>query len=87
MHIGNNSFGKGVTSVKFNVLNVDQFASDIHFFFKLSVARRADYHKVTNVTNAIAEYILRHSLEHLFESSGETIEAVVRRCSIKNVFS
>ena len=35
LHIVHNAFGKGVTSLKFNV---DQFALDIHSFFNLSAA-------------------------------------------------
>ena len=53
-----NAFRKGVTSLK---LNVDQFALDIHFFFKLSAARKADYRNLTNVTNVVAEHALKHS--------------------------
>ena len=58
LHIVHNSFRKGVTSLKFDI---DQYAIDIHFFFKMSAARRADYKDVVAVTNVVAEYVQKHS--------------------------
>ena len=49
---------EGVSSLRFNV---DQFILDIHFFFKLSAGRRADYQKISEVTDIVAEYALKHS--------------------------
>ena len=40
LHVVHNSFCKGVTALNFDV---DQYALDIYFFFKLSAGRRADY--------------------------------------------
>ena len=42
---------KGVSSFEFNV---DQFALDIHFFFKLSAERRADYKSMVDITDVVA---------------------------------
>ena len=53
-----NAFRKGVSSLRFNV---DQFALDIHFFFKLSTDCRADYQKISEVINIVAEFALKHS--------------------------
>ena len=58
LHIVHNAFRKGVSSLKFDV---DQFALDIHFFFKLSAARRADYQKISEITDIVAEYAMKHS--------------------------
>ena len=58
LHIVHNAFRKGVSQLKFNV---DQFALDIHFFFKLSAARRADYKSMVEFTDIVSEYALKHS--------------------------
>ena len=56
LHIVHNAFRKGVSSL---VCNVDQFAIDIHFFFKLSAARRADYKSMAKIN--VVKYALKHS--------------------------
>ena len=58
LHIVHNAFRKGVSSLRFNV---DQFALYINLFFKLSAGRRADYQKISQVTDIVAEYALKHS--------------------------
>ena len=58
LHIVHNAFRKGVSSLRFNV---GQFALDINFFFKLSAARRAGYQNISEVTDIVAEYGLKHS--------------------------
>ena len=57
-HIVHNAFKKVVSSLRFNV---DLFALDINFFFKLSAGRRADYQKISEVIDIVAEYGLKHS--------------------------
>ena len=47
VHIANNAFlEESIKCLKDNV-NIDQFAIDLHFFFKLSTARREDYRGVS----------------------------------------
>ena len=58
LHIVHNTFRKRVSSLQFNV---DKFALNINFFFKLSAGRRADYQKISEVTDIVAEYALKHS--------------------------
>ena len=58
LHIVRKAFRKDVSSLRFNI---DQFAFDIHFFFKLSAGRRADYQKTSEVTDIVTEYALKHS--------------------------
>ena len=58
LHIVHMAFRKGVSALWFNV---DQFALDIDFFFKLSAGRRANYQKISEVTNIVAEYALKHN--------------------------
>ena len=41
-------------------VNVDQFAIDLHFFFKLSAARREDYRGVSKLTDVTTHYVIKH---------------------------
>ena len=58
LHVVHNSFHKGVTALNFHV---DQYALDIHFFFKLSAEWGADYKSIGDVTNIVSEYAMKHS--------------------------
>ena len=59
IHIANNAFLEGIKCLKDNV-NVDQFAIDLHFFFKLSSARREDYRGVSELTDVTTHYVIKH---------------------------
>ena len=59
IHIANNGFLEGIKCLKDNI-NVDQFAIDLHFFFKLSAARREDYRSVSELTDVTTHYIIKH---------------------------
>ena len=50
LHITNNSF-KAILNVIKPILDLDQVATDLHFFFKRSAARQEDYKMVENITN------------------------------------
>ena len=52
------SFRKAVSALNFDV---DQYALDIRFFFKLSVEQKADYKSIGDVTNIVLEYAMKHS--------------------------
>ena len=57
----NNSFGKAVQVLKdLEIIDLDQFAIDLHFFFKLSAARREDYAKIAELTDITAVYMMKH---------------------------
>ena len=58
-HVANNAFLEGIKCLKDNV-NVDQFAIDLHFFFKLSSARREDYRGVSELTDVTTHYVIKH---------------------------
>ena len=60
LHTTNNSFGEGMKIIK-QVIEVEQFLTDVHFFFKLSSARREDFREVESVTNVAAEFALKYS--------------------------
>ena len=52
------SIKKGVTKLQ---IDIDQFAVDLHFFFKFSAARREDCSKMQDLTVVTSNYVLRHS--------------------------
>lgn len=59
LHIANNAFGEGMTTLR-EVINLDQFAIDLHFFFKNSSARRHDLKVISEITDVTVHYVLRH---------------------------
>ena len=58
LHTAHNSFRAGLLKSK---LDLGQLCCDIHFFFKLSSARREDYKSLEKVTKVTAWYPLKHS--------------------------
>ena len=64
------AFSKGIKSVYSNTINVsgekesifdlDDFFSDLHFFFKLSSSRQEDYASLENITNVVAQHAKKH---------------------------
>ena len=64
LHIVHNSFCKGVAALKFDV---DQCALDIHFFFKLSAGRIADYKSIGAVANIVSEWSIQQQNGSHFE--------------------
>ena len=59
IHIANNAFLEGTKCLKDNV-NVDQFAIDLHFFFKLSAVRREYYRVLHKLTDMTMHYVIKH---------------------------
>ena len=59
LHIVNNGFGAGMKRMK-EVMNIEQFLIDVHFFFKLSSARWEDYKEVQELTDETAEYLPKY---------------------------
>lgn len=59
LHTVNNGFGKGINVLK-EIVDLDQFAIDLNFFFKLSAARREDFEKVSSLTEITTQYMLKH---------------------------
>ena len=57
LHPAHTAYRKGLECLSFDA---DGFFCDLHFFFKLSSARREDYRALQEVTNAIAQFMLRH---------------------------
>ena len=58
LHITHNGFRAGVSKLNFNI---DGFAIDISFFFKLSAGRRADYIKIVELTDVVSQFVNKHS--------------------------
>ena len=59
LHTVNNAFGEGMKIIK-AVLDIEQFLIDLHFFFKLSSARREDYKEIEDLTDVTTEFMLRY---------------------------
>ena len=57
LHHVHNTFQKALQKLD---IDTDQFTCDVHFFFKLSSARREDYAALEETTNATAWYALPH---------------------------
>ena len=57
LHHVHNTFRKALQKLD---IDIDQFACDVHFFLKLSSARREDYATLEELTNVTAWYALRH---------------------------
>ena len=59
LHIANNGYSVGLKHLKDSV-DLDQFAIDLHFFFKLSSARREDYKDISSITEVTSQFVLKH---------------------------
>ena len=59
LHITNNSF-KAILNALKPILDLDQVATDLHFFFKRSATRREDYKMVENITEITTHYMKKH---------------------------
>ena len=70
LHPTDTAFWKGINSFYSNTVNIsgekestfdlDDFFTDLHFFFKLLSARWEDYASLENVTNVVAQYAKKH---------------------------
>ena len=58
LHKVHTSFRRGVLQLP---IDIDDFAVNLHGFFKLSSARREDYRKMEDITDVVGEYVMRHS--------------------------
>ena len=66
--------------------NVDQFALDIHFFFKLSAARRADYKSMVEFTDVVLEYALKHSTTRWVSTRKVVLRLIEQYDNLKEYF-
>ena len=57
LHPAHTAYRKGLECLSFDA---DGFFCDLHFFFKLSSARREDYRALQEVTDVIAHFMLSH---------------------------
>ena len=58
LHKVHGSFKHGIESLP---IDIDQFAVDLHGFFKLSSVQREEYKEIEDITDVTAHYALRHS--------------------------
>lgn len=59
LHKVNTAFSNAIAAISKH-FDVDQFAIDLHFFFKYSAGRREDYATVGEVTDLIAQNLNKH---------------------------
>ena len=57
--IANNALGEGMVTLR-EVVNLEQFVIDLHFFFKHSSARRLNLKLVSEITDFTVHYVLHH---------------------------
>ena len=49
-----------ISGKKESTFDLDDFSSDLHFFFKLPSARQEDYASLENVKNIVTQYAKKH---------------------------
>ena len=59
LHIANNAFKTILKKLK-PVIDLDQVATGLYFFFKRSAARREDYKLVETITEITTHYMKKH---------------------------
>ena len=59
LHIANNAFKTILKKLK-PVIDLDQVATGLYFFFKRSAARREDYKLVETITKITTHYMKKH---------------------------
>ena len=59
IHFANGAFRKFLNSIK-SVLDLDEVAIDLHFFFKMCAARPEDYKKLEDITEITAHFMKEH---------------------------
>ena len=68
------------------MLNLSSAALDIHFFFKLSAGRRADYKSIGDVTNIVSEYAINHSTTRWVTLRKVVVRLIEQHKNLKDVF-
>ena len=74
---------KGISKLP---LDIDQFAVNLHSFFKLYSARREDYTKLQELTEVAAQYVLRHSSVQWLTMKYVVIRRVEQWSNLKEYF-
>lgn len=85
IHIANNGFLEGIKCLK-SVVNIDQFAIDLHFFFKLSAARREDYREICELTDVTAHYVLKHCQTRWLSLDKVLVRIIEQYANLKEYF-
>ena len=85
LHIVNNSFAKGINSLK-SVIDLDRFAIDLHFFFSLSSARREDFQGMSEITDVTVHYLLTHCCTRWLSIDKVLVRIIEQYDNIKEYF-
>ena len=60
LHRAITGFGKAILSIKAIVVDLDEMATDLHFFFKYSAACREQYKNCDDITGVVTKHLERH---------------------------
>ena len=85
IHKANNAFFEGIKCLKDNV-NVDQFAIDLYFFFKLTAARREDYRGVCKLTDVTTHYVIEHCQTRWLSLEKVLVRIIKQHKNLKECF-
>ena len=66
--------------------DIDNFYIDVHFFFRLSSARREDYASFESVTGVVAEYAKRHVETRWVSMKKVTVRCLEQWANLKEYF-
>ena len=83
LHKVHTSFKKGISKPP---LDIDQFAVNLHSFFKLSSARREGYTELKELTEVAAQYVLRHSSVQWLTMKYVVIRIIEQWSNLKEYF-
>ena len=83
LHKVHTSFKKGISKLP---LDIDQFAVNLHSFFKLSSAREEDYTKLQKLTEVAAQYVLRQFLVRWLAIKYVVIRIIEQWSNLKKYF-
>ena len=85
IHIANNTFLEGFKCSKDNV-NIGQFATDLHFFSKLSAVRREDYRGVSELTDVTTYYVIKHCQTRRLSLGKVLVRIIKQQENLKEYF-
>lgn len=83
LHPVHTAFRNGMKALSFDI---DGFLNDIHFFFKLSSARRQDYAELEVVTNVAAAYAMKHTETRWLSMKNVCVRVLEQWINLKEYF-
>ena len=85
LHSANNAFNKGLKVLKTTV-DLDEFAINLHFFFKYSSARREDYKNLEELTDLTSEFVIKHCQTRWISLDKVLVRISEQFCNLHNYY-